>query len=87
LVSCLAPTLLSFSESTFIYAALFAWIGAVLGMAFSPNNGILRASLEKGEVSYKQFIKKVWVLGLIMFATACILVGFWIYLLNKNIIK
>jgi hypothetical protein len=24
LVSCLAPTLLSFSESTFIYAALFA---------------------------------------------------------------
>lgn len=87
LVSCLAPTLLSFSESTFIYAALFAWIGAVLGMAFSPNNGILRASLEKGEVSYKQFIKKVWVLGLIMLTTACILVGFWIYLLNKNIIK
>ena len=87
LVGCLAPTLLSFSESTLIYAALFAWIGAILGMAFSPNNGILRASLEKGEVSYKQFIKKVWGLGLIMFTTACILVGFWIYLLNKNIIK
>jgi hypothetical protein len=59
LVSALAPTLLAFSESTFIYATLFAWIGAILGMAFSPNNGILRASLGKGEVSYKQFIKKV----------------------------
>jgi uncharacterized ion transporter superfamily protein YfcC len=87
LVGALAPTLLAFSESTFIYATLFSWIGAILGMAFSPNNGILRASLGKGEISYKQFIKKVWVLGLNMFIAACVLVGFWIYLLNINVIR
>lgn len=77
LIGAFAPTLLAFGQSTLIYAALFAWIGAILGMAFSPNNGILRASLEKSQTPYKQFIKKVWILGLIMFLTAIGLVCFW----------
>ena len=63
LVAVFAPTLLAISDSTLIYAAIFAWLGGIIGMAFSPNNGILMASLEKSKISYKQFIKKTWILG------------------------
>ena len=76
LVTAFAPALLAFGESTLIYAALFAFIGAVIGMAFSPNNGILRASLEKGKITYKQFIRKTWKLAVIMTLTALGLVVF-----------
>ncbi|CAG8439600.1 2070_t:CDS:2 [Cetraspora pellucida] len=44
LIAAFAPTLLAF--------------GAIMGMAFSPNNGILRASLEKGQTSYKHMNNK-----------------------------
>ncbi|CFW93001.1 Putative Arginine/ornithine antiporter [endosymbiont DhMRE of Dentiscutata heterogama] len=84
LIAAFAPTLLAFGESTLIYAALFAWIGAIMGMAFSPNNGILRASLEKGQTSYKQFFKKTWILGLIMLAASAGLVFSWTRFVIKN---
>ena len=77
MIAALAPTLASISSSVLIYAAIFAWVGGILGMAFSPNNGILIATLEKSKTTYKQFIKKTWMLGLIMLATAFGLVWFW----------
>lgn len=70
LVSAFAPALLALSSSVLIYAAIFAWMGTMIGCAFSPGNGILMASLEKTNTSYKQFFKKIWILWLIMFATA-----------------
>jgi uncharacterized ion transporter superfamily protein YfcC len=69
LVSALAPVIIAFSSSILIYAAIFAWMGTILGISFSPNNGILMNSLEKSKVSYKQFIKKTWILWLIMSLT------------------
>jgi len=54
----MAPTLLAVSESMLIYAAIFAWIGAILGCAFSPFHGVLLTSLNKIKMSYKQFIQK-----------------------------
>ena len=84
LVAAFAPILLAFGESTLIYGAIFAWVGAVMGMAFSPNNGILRASLEKGKVTYKQFIKKTWKLALIMTLVALGLVVFWTRFMVKG---
>jgi hypothetical protein len=33
-------------------------MGAIIGTAFSPNSGVLAASLEKNKISYKQFLKK-----------------------------
>jgi uncharacterized ion transporter superfamily protein YfcC len=76
LVATSAKILLPLSADTLIGSALLAWIGAVIGMAFSPNNGILRASLEKNKITYRQFIKKVWKLGLIMLLVASGLVIF-----------
>ena len=84
LVAAFAPILLAFGESTLIYAAIFAWVGAVIGMAFSPNNGVLRASLEKGKVTYKQFIKKTWKLAVIMALVALGLVVFWTRFMVKG---
>ena len=59
LVSALAPALKALSPTILIYAAIFAWVGVILGMTFSANNGILQASLEKNQLSYTPFIKKV----------------------------
>jgi hypothetical protein len=84
LVTAFAPILLAFGESTLIYAAIFAWVGAIIGMAFSPNNGILRASLEKGKITYKQFIKKTWKLAVTMALSALGLVVFWTRFMVKG---
>jgi hypothetical protein len=45
-------------------------------MAFSPNNGILAASLEKNKISYKYFIKKTWLLAAVILVTAFSLVTY-----------
>jgi len=84
LITTLAPTLLAFGEPALIYAALFAWTGAIMGMAFSPNNGILRASLEKGKITYKQFIKKTWKLAAVMTLAAVGLIIFWTKFMIKG---
>jgi uncharacterized ion transporter superfamily protein YfcC len=78
LVVAAAPTLLAISESTLIYAAIFAWMGAILGCAFSPFHGVLLISLKKVKLTYKQFIKKTWKLGLIMLVMTFGLIWFWI---------
>ena len=77
LVSAFAPTLLVFSDQILIYAAIFSWLGGMIGMAFSPNNGILAASLEKNKISYKYFIKKTWLLAAVILVTAFSLVTYW----------
>ena len=77
LVGALAPTLLAVSESTLVYASIFSWTATIFGMAFSPFNGILIASLEKGKTTYKQFIKKTWPLAVIMSLTLFGLLIFW----------
>lgn len=76
-VSILAPTLLNISESTLLYAALFAWIGHIVGIAYSPNNGILVESLEKSQTTYRQFLKKTWKLGVVTLLAALMLVLVW----------
>jgi len=77
LVAVSAPALLAISTSTLVYAAIFSWVGGILGMAFSPYNGILMASLEKSKISFKQFIKKTWILWLTISITAFSLVFYW----------
>jgi uncharacterized ion transporter superfamily protein YfcC len=77
LVSVSAPALLAISSQTLIYAAIFSWVGGILGMAFSPANGILVASLERSETSYKQFIKKTWVFWAIVTTVVFGLVFYW----------
>ncbi|WNE40430.1 MAG: hypothetical protein GBAus27B_000497 [Mycoplasmataceae bacterium] len=77
LVSVSRPALLAISSQTFIYAGIFSWVGGILGMAFSPTNGILVASLERSETSYKEFIKKTWKLWLIVTLVTFGLVFFW----------
>ena len=80
LVSTLAPILKALSPTILIYAAIFAWMGVMIGMAFSSNQGILQASLEKNQLSYPQFIEKVWPLWLILFiATSGLVVGWTIF--------
>jgi TRAP-type C4-dicarboxylate transport system permease large subunit len=78
LVVAMAPTLLGVSESALIYASVFAWMGAILGCAFSPFHGMLLASLNKIKMTYQQFIKKTWKLGLIMLVITINLIWFWI---------
>ena len=82
-VSILAPTLLNISESTLLYAALFAWMGHIVGSAYSPTNGILIESLEKNHLTYRQFLKKIWKLGLILLLTSLLLILVW----SKFVIK
>jgi uncharacterized ion transporter superfamily protein YfcC len=77
LVSVSKPALLAISSQTLIFAGIFSWIGGILGMAFSPANGILVASLEKSETSYKQFIQKTWKLWSIVTLITFSLVFFW----------
>ncbi|KLL02346.1 MAG: hypothetical protein MRERC_2c081 [Mycoplasmataceae bacterium RC_NB112A] len=78
IVSILAPTLLNISESTLLYAALFAWMGHMVGIAYSPTSGVLRESLEESQTTYRQFLKRTWKLGLIFLLTAFLLVFVWI---------
>ncbi|WNE41227.1 MAG: hypothetical protein mread185_000684 [Mycoplasmataceae bacterium] len=77
LILSLSHALFGVSSSVLIHAAIFSWTGAVLGMSFSPNSGILIASLERSKITYKQFIKKTWILWSMMAATAFGLVIFW----------
>lgn len=76
-VSILAPTLLNISESTLLHAALFAWLGHIVGSAYSPTNGILMESLEKNQITYRQFLKKIWKLGLVMLLVSLLLILIW----------
>ncbi|MCE8162965.1 MAG: hypothetical protein I3273_00605 [Candidatus Moeniiplasma glomeromycotorum] len=82
-VSILAPTLLNISEATLLYAALFAWMGHIVGSAYSPTNGILMESLEENQITYRRFLKKIWKLGLILFLASLLLILVW----SKFIIK
>lgn len=77
LVAVFAPALFAISEPLLIYAAVFARAGTVLGLAFSPFNGILHASLEKSKITYKQFIQKTWKLFSAMSLTMSTLIILW----------
>jgi len=80
LVTALSPLLLSISQQFLIFAAIFAWMGGIIGTTFSPHSGTLVNSLEKVKISYKEFIKKTWILWLMMLITSFCLV---FYQINK----
>lgn len=66
LVATLTPLLLGISQQFLVFAAIFSWMGGIIGTAFSPHSGTLVNSLERIKISYKEFIKKTWILWLIM---------------------
>ena len=73
----IVPSLAAISANTLLYGFLIMLLARMLACAFSPTNAILLTSLETNEISYKEYIKKTWILWLIMFLVALGLVGFY----------
>lgn len=71
------PALAAISANTLLYGFLIMWLARMIACALSPANGILSASLETNKISYKEYIKKTWVLWLLVFLVALGLVSYY----------
>jgi len=70
------PLLYAVSKNTLMYGIIIIMLGATIGMTFSPTNGILQTTLQQNKITYKEFLKKTWILGLLLLAVALPLVLF-----------
>ncbi|WP_147409626.1 hypothetical protein [endosymbiont GvMRE of Glomus versiforme] len=70
------PLFYAVSKNTLMYGIIIVLIGSTIGMTFSPVNGILQTSLQQNKITYKEFLKKTWVLGLLLLAVVLPLIWF-----------
>ncbi|KLL03203.1 MAG: hypothetical protein MRECE_24c018 [Mycoplasmataceae bacterium CE_OT135] len=70
------PALFAISPQVVLYATIIMLMARFLAVSISPTNVILMNALEASGTTYKEYIKKTWVLWLIIFLVALGLVGF-----------
>jgi len=83
-ISTFAPLLYAFSKDILLYGAITIIIGSTIASTFSPFNTILQISLQENKVTYREFLKKTWLLGLTMFLSSLLLVSVWIFSIKKG---
>ena len=83
LVYIAVPILYAVSKNSLMYGTIIIFLGASIAMAFSPANGILQTSLQENKITYKEYLKKTWVLGLFLLLAALLFVGFCAWSLAK----
>ena len=76
LLFSITPVLLAISSNTLLYGAMIMILARFLAASVSPTNAILMSALREVGTSYKEYIKKTWVLWLMVFLIALGLVGF-----------
>jgi len=72
----ISPVLLAISRNTLLFGAMVMILARFLAASVSPANSILMSALKEIGVTYKEYIKKTWVLWLITLLVALGLVGF-----------
>jgi len=70
----MAKTLKSYSTNTLAYSVTVMFMARFLAEATSPFSGNLQMSLTATNTSYKKYIKKTWVLWMIVFLVCVSLV-------------
>ncbi|RHZ36633.1 hypothetical protein [endosymbiont GvMRE of Glomus versiforme] len=72
----ISPALFAISPNTLLYGAMIMILARFLVASVSPTNAILMSALKEVGTSYKEYVKKTWVLWLIVFLVALGLVGY-----------
>jgi uncharacterized ion transporter superfamily protein YfcC len=78
----IVPALAAISVNTLLYGFLIMMFARMLACTFSPFSAILLTSLETNKISYKEYIKKTWILWLLVFLVALGLISFYAFTCN-----
>lgn len=80
----MAKSLKSLSTNTLAYSIIVMYVARFFACGISPLEGNLQTTLQTNKLTYKQYIKKTWVLWIIIFFVCLILISILPFLIDRG---
>lgn len=80
----MAKSLKSLSTNTLAYSIIVMYMARFFACGISPLEGGLQMTLQANKLTYKQYIKKTWVLWIIIFFVCLILISILPFLIDRG---